>query len=349
MRTARVLTIAAAVTGITFAGQAAGRRPSGDAQICGRQGPVQLFCGPSRSEDLVAIPRTSWIVASAIGGGIHLIDAHKRTSVQLYPSPAATDRLDRTRYPTCQAAPDDAEKASYSTIGLSIRPGARGVHTLYAIRYPTISRVHVFELDLRKRQPSITWIGCVEAPDTIFLNSLVPLGDGGFLATHFYERGPDPAAARARAAAGEITGWLLRWHPRTGWTKVAGSDTSGPNGVELSPDGKWVYVSEWGRSIVYRMRLGGDAASRESIRLDFRPDNVHWAPDGRLLVGGATDTDSRVVKIDPLTFNVTELVRLPDDSARFFHASVAAQVENELWLGSARANRIAIYPLAPAR
>jgi hypothetical protein len=96
------------------------------------------------------------------------------------------------------------------------------------------------------------------------------------------------------------------------------------------------------------MRLRGDPSQRDSIRLDFRPDNVHWAPDGMLLVGGATDTESRVVKIDPRTFTVTELVRLPD-TERFFHASVAVQAEKELWLGSARADRIAILPFSPAR
>ena len=350
MRTASVLIIAAAMSGIAVNRQATAQRAAGASQICGTQGPVQLFCGPSRSEDLVAIPKTRWIVASAIGGGVHLIDARTKTSVQLYPSPTAKERLDKTRYPTCQAPPDAAEKASFTTLGLSVRLGAQGVHTLYAIRYPTVSRVEVFDLDVRGEQPSVTWIGCVEAPaETILLNSIVSLRDDGFLATHFYERGPNATAARDRAVAGELTGWLLQWHTRTGWSKIAGSETSGPNGVETSPDGKWLYVSEWGRSTFYRTRLNGDASKRESIHLEFRPDNVHWAPDGTLLVGGATDTDSRVVKIDPRTFKVTELVRLPDDAAQFFHASVAAQVDNELWLGSARANRLAIYPLAPAR
>jgi hypothetical protein len=343
-------TIAAAFAIAAVTHQAAAERAANPSQLCGTQGQVQLFCGPSRSEDLVAIPTTPWIVASAIGGGVHLIDVRTKTSVQLYPSATAKERLDKTHYPTCQARPDAAEKASFTTLGLSIRPGPRGVYTLYAIRYPTVSRVQVFELDVRGEQPSVTWIGCVDAPsDTILLNSLVPLPDGGFVATHFYERGPNSAAARERAVAGELTGWLLRWRPKTGWSKIAGSDTSGPNGIEISPDAKWLYVSEWGRSTFYRTRLNGDASKRESIHLDFRPDNVHWAPNGMLLVGGATDTDSRVVKIDPRTFKVTELVRLPDDAAQFFHASVAAQVDNELWLGSARANRIAIYPLAPTR
>jgi hypothetical protein len=62
-----------------------------------------------------------------------------------------------------------------------------------------------------------------------------------------------------------------------------------------------------------------------------------------LLVGGATDTESHVVKIDPRTFKVTELLRTPDTKL-FWHASVAAQVDDELWLGTARGDRIAIYP-----
>ena len=103
-------------------------------------------------------------------------------------------------------------KQSFSTIGISMRLGKAGVHTLYAIRYPTVSRVHVFELDVNGEQPSTTWIGCVEAPERILLNSIVPLPDGGFLASHFYERGPNSAAARERALAGGITGELWRWH-----------------------------------------------------------------------------------------------------------------------------------------
>jgi len=177
-------TIAAAFAIAAVTHQAAAERAANPAQLCGTQGQVQLFCGPSRSEDLVAIPKTPWIVASAIGGGVHLIDVRTKTSVQLYPSPTAKERLDKTHYPTCQARPDAAEKASFTTLGLSIRLGSEGVHTLYAIRYPTVSRVQVFELDVHAERPSITWIGCVEAPgESILLNSIVPLPDGGFLAT----------------------------------------------------------------------------------------------------------------------------------------------------------------------
>ncbi|MCC7043892.1 MAG: hypothetical protein IT183_08520 [Acidobacteria bacterium] len=337
----------AGVLGIAaFANDGVAQSPPDSPQVCATEGAETFMCGISRPEDLFAIPNTNWIVSSALGGGLHLIDASRKTSTQIYPSPTARERFERTSYPTCEGAPDAAEQKSFTTLGVVMRIGTAGVHTLYATRFPTVSRVQVFELDLNAAQPFVTWIGCVDAPaDTILLNSVAPLPDGGFVATHFYERGPNSAASRARALAGDISGELLRWHPRTGWSKVAGSEASGPNGIEVSPDGEWVYVAEWGRSSFFRMSLTG-APRRETIRMKFRPDNVHWASDGMLLVGGATETESNVVKIDPRTLQVTELLERPDTKT-FWHASAAVQVNNELWLGTARGDRIAIIPLAP--
>jgi hypothetical protein len=342
-----VLTIAAAIAALAFAREAAAQPAAGASQICATDGAVKFLCGPSRPEDLYHIPNTDWIVSSSMDGGLHLLDVNKKTSVQLYPSPAARDRLDKANYPTCQGPPDAAEKASFSTIGISMRLGKAGVHTLYAIRYPTVSRVQVFELDVNGKQPSTTWIGCVEAPELVLLNSVVPLADGGFLATHFYERGPNSAAARERALAGGISGELWRWHARTGWSKVPGGEGSGLNGVEVSADGEWIYFGEWGAHTFSRMRLRG-GAQRETVRLDFRPDNVHWSPDGMLLLAGHTDFGSNVVKIDPATLRVTELITRPDAEG-FRHGTAAVQLKDELWLGTSRGGRIAIYPWPPGK
>ena len=153
-----VLTIAAAIAALAFARDGAAQPAAGASQICATEGAVTFLCGPSRPEDLFHIPRTDWIVSSSMDGGLHLIDVNKKTSSQLYPSPAARDRLDKANYPTCQGPPDAAEKASFSTIGISMRVGKAGVHTLYAIRYPTVSRVHVFELDVTvnsRQQPGL--------------------------------------------------------------------------------------------------------------------------------------------------------------------------------------------------
>jgi hypothetical protein len=343
-----VLMIAAATAALSCAPDGAAQAPANTSQICAVDGSVRFLCGPSRPEDLYHIPKTDWIVSSSMDGGIHLIDAGKKTSMQIYPSPTARERLDRVNYPTCQGPPDAAEQKSFSTLGISMRLGNAGVHTLYAIRYPTVSRVHVFELDVTAGPPSATWIGCVEAPERILLNSIVPLPDGGFLASHFYERGPDSAAARERALAGQITGELWRWQPRSAWSRVPGSEGSGLNGVEVSADGEWVYFGEWGTHTFSRMRLRDSAPRRETIKLDFRPDNVHWSPDGMLLLAGHTDNGSNVVKIDPKTLRVTELIRRPDGEA-FQHGTAAVQVNDEIWLATSRGGRIAIYPSPPVK
>ena len=118
--------------------------------------------------------------------------------------------------------------------------------------------------------------------------------------------------------------------------------------IGWSADGEWIYVGQWGAHTFSRMRLRGGARDRETIKLDFRPDNVHWSPDGMLLLAGHTDTGSNVVKIDPRTLRVTELITRPDAEV-FRHASAAVQVKDEIWLGTSRGERIAIYPLPPTK
>jgi len=89
---------------------------------------------------------------------------------------------------------------------------------------------------------------------TLSFNSVAALPDGGFAATNFQGRG-DPNG-RAKLAAGDTTGELWEWHPGAGWKKVPGSETSGPNGLEVSKDGKWFYIGGWGSQSLIRLSHG---------------------------------------------------------------------------------------------
>jgi hypothetical protein len=90
------------------------------------------------------------------------------------------------------------------------------------------------------------------------------------------------------------------------------------------------------------------------VTLDFRPDNIRRAADGKLLVAGQIEAIDRVtaaskmVKVDPRTLVVTELFTLPQ-TPLFGHSSVAIQLDHEIWVGSFRSHRIAILPVAPSR
>ena len=131
------------------------------------------------------------------------------------------------------------------------------------------------------------------APDPIGLNAVVALPDGGFAASNFDPRPPAGARGGVSPALleGRNNGELWEWHTGRGWTKVPGSEAAGANGLEISKDGKWFYVAEWGNRSFMRLSRGQTPARRDEIPLGFRVDNVRWAPDGSLFVAGQGGAD----------------------------------------------------------
>ncbi|TXC71086.1 hypothetical protein FSB78_09075 [Sphingomonas ginsenosidivorax] len=321
--------------------------PSPPSPICGTEGGAQLLCGVSKPEDLFRVEGTDWIVTTSLAGGIHILNTRDKRPVPLYPAANARETFDRRTYASCAGPPDAAAKAHFSTLGLHIRPLGRGLHRLYVTRYPGPSGVDVFDLDVRAK-PRATWIGCVPSPGTVLANSIVGLRDGGFIVSSFYETGANSQASRAKALDGGITGALWSWHPKTGWAQIPGTESAGPNGIELSPDGRHAYVNQWGSRTFMRVTLGAVPPRRDIVPMGFRPDNLHWAPDGMLLIAGHTDTAGYLAKIDPVSLKVTPLLSRPD-TPRFVHVSGAIQIGSDYWVGSSRSDHLAIFPALDKR
>jgi sugar lactone lactonase YvrE len=310
-------------------------------------GNTQFVCGQTAPEDLVLVPGSEWVVASSYGGqgGIRIVNVKTKNSTLAYPTSTAKEKLDAKTYGTCPGPPDAAQKAMFTTHGMALREGKNSLHTLYVVNHGKRESIEVFELDAKVSPPALTWIGCAVAPDPIGLNEVLPLPDGGFIGTDFLARGD--ANATTRMTAGEVNGALWEWHTGKGWSKIPGSEASGANGLELSKDGKWIYVAGWGNQTFFRMSLGQTPVKRQDIPLGFRPDNVRWAPDGKLYVtgqGGAGQMQTtNIVKIDPDNLKVTEVLTRPN-TPEFGAGTVTVQIGKELWVGSYRGDRIAIFP-----
>jgi sugar lactone lactonase YvrE len=319
---------------------------------CPPIGGVEFVCGQAGPEDLAVVPGEKWVVAggdTGNDGAMRLIRVSDRTTTILFPGATSRERPDVKTYDSCPGPLDAAEKASlkFRSHGLSIAAGRNSVHTLYMVHHGSRESIEVFELDARADPPTATWVGCVMAPDPVGLNAVVGLPGGGFVATNF--SGREEVAARPKVNAGEITGELWEWHTRTGWKQLPGTETSGPNGVELSKDGKWLFVAAFGSRSLLRVSRGQSKVTTDSVPLGFRVDNIRWAPDGSLFATGPGGTgsnqSSNVVKIDPNTLKIQELIRYPyNDAFRF--GTVAIQVGNEIWVGSNRGERIARFPTA---
>src|SRR6266853_2952448 len=244
---------------------------------------------------------------------------------------------------------DPEEKDKFRAHGLALRSGRNSLHTLYVVHHGNRESIEVFEFDARAKAPALTWVGCAVAPDPIGLNSVVALPEGGFASSNFQPRGA--ARGRANMQAGEKNGELWEWHTRTGWKIVPGSEASGANGIEISKDGKWFYMGGWGSQTFIRMSRGLTPARRDEIPVGFRLDNLRWAPDGMLLAagqempptGGLATVTSRVIKTDPQTLKVQDVVRYPANDV-FNFATGAIQVGKEIWVGSVRGDKIARFP-----
>src|SRR5688572_32681465 len=233
---------------------------------------AQYVCGQRAPEDLVVVPGGQWVIASAYAqpGGVHLIRTKDRVSTMVYPVDGAKERLDAKTYNTCPGAPDAGTKAKFQTHGLYILAGNNNVHRLFVVLHGGREPVEVFELDARQATPAFTWVGCAVAPDPIGLNSVRGLPDGGFIATNFLPRTPGGGLggpAMKTMMSGEKNGELWEWHTASGCQKLPGSEAAGANGLEMSEDGKTLYVAAWGSQSFFKINRGGNAPNRSEVPL----------------------------------------------------------------------------------
>lgn len=323
---------------------------------CAAHGSMQFVCGMANAEDLVRVGNTRWIVSSGMAGDdvpgrLHLIDSETNTQTILFPGDKPVMRPDTTLFGSC---PGPIDTTNFSAHGLDIRASGDGIHRLYLTSHGAREAVEVFELDARGERPVATWVGCVPMPKTAMMNSVTILPDGGFIATEMYSA-VEPNAF-ARVFAGEVSGRVHGWRPGRAPAVVPGTELSGPNGIALSADGRYLFVAVYGSREVRRYRRSGESwhegvVQDGTLRVDFMPDNLRWSPDGALLSTGhrpAADNTCAtppcaggwsVVAIDPNAMTSRVLVDY-DDTAPFQNATVALRVDDALWIGTFRGDRV---------
>ena len=303
---------------------------------------VQFVCGPVSPEDLVCRPLLEKKNSAGMenNGYLYATDTRDHRTIVLFPADGIESRPVGA-FAGCTNPRVDA----FRPHGLSLRAGDGRRHTLYVVRHGARESIEVFEVDVRGAAPSVTWLGCALAPEGVVFNSVTALPGDGFAATHF----------------SRPTGELWEWQPDTGWIKVPGSDTGVPNGLVVSPDGRWFYIGGYDSKSVIRLSRGQTPVQMSSVEVSFNVDNIRWSPDGSLLAAGhlASDPDSfsrcwgerqcdgvtsHVARVDPDRLTAEEIIRYPSN-AYFFLGTVALQVGDEIWLGGVvGSDRIARFP-----
>ncbi|MDA1371774.1 MAG: hypothetical protein O2971_13575 [Proteobacteria bacterium] len=309
---------------------------------CEADGDVRFLCGPVSPEDLAVVPDSPWLIASGMedDGFLYLADTRDFSSSVLYPTANARPQHDTAMYGGC-SGPD---MSGFRPHGINLVREADGSQTLYVVRHGAREAIEVFIIDRAGTAPSLTWVGCVMAPESVVFNSVVGLPGGGIAATHMQL----PSGA------------VWEWQPGQDWTEVPGSETAGPNGLEVSADGRWFYIGGWGTRSLIRLSRGQVQVQKQSVDVGHHIDNVRWAPDGTLFAAGHVGPEmssiiqcmnqrqcdgvsSRVTRVDPETLSAQLIVNYPSN-AHLILGTVAIQVDDEIWVGGiAGGDRIARF------
>jgi hypothetical protein len=308
---------------------------------CNPLGDIKFICDLVSAEDLAVLPGGEWLITSGNreGGRLHLVNVRNKTATVLFPTSTKSERLDATTYPTCPGPLDLDKPDAFRAHGLYLKPGPKAVHTLYVVHHGTRESIEVFEVNAGATPPALTWIGCAPGLSIHNFNSVVALPEGGFAATN------------------GRTNDVWQYQTATGWRRVPGSEGTAPNGLEISKDGRWLFIAGWAEEKLTRLSRS-DASQKEVVKLGFRPDNVRLSADGSVLfAAGHTDKNgqsisgpreplretSNVSRIDPKTMEVRKIFQHPAMDG-FVASTTAIQIGDEMWLGSQRGERIAYFP-----
>ena len=315
---------------------------------------LRLLCGPTGVEDMVRLEGTPWLVGSGmaeanVAGRVHLINSRTRQWQVIYPASASRAAHDAKRFPGCSSEPDAAKFGAH---GIALHRSRNGQLELLAVNHGR-EAIEYFSIDNHSDAPQLHWIGCVMMPADASINSVAALSDGGFVATQFYT---PSQGGMAVIQSGALTGGLFEWHPGKTVTVIDGIRLSGANGIEVADGGKLLYVAAWGSREILRIDRSKPVLQIQRIAVDFAPDNLRWSADHHSLLvagqlfapggGGPVKLEGwKVLRLDARTLAPTA-VAAGDANSPMQGVSVAVEVDDQLWIGPFRGDRIASLQLA---
>ncbi len=217
----------------------------------------EVLCGWQKPEDMELMPDGRHLVVSqmaaghgSIAGSLALLDT-RDGSKQVWPM-AEVAVSDGWGDADC-AAPDPSVFAPH---GIHLSRHESGTLQLLVVNHGGRESVEFFELRDQDGVIKPLWRGCVIPPEGSFLNDIVALPEGGFMATHMYTRGDAPVGTlgwqEITALAGFNPGHIWAWDGER-FSKLPGFSGDYPNGIQISADGETLFVNLWAGSTLQKL------------------------------------------------------------------------------------------------
>lgn len=259
---------------------------------CDPIGNAHPLCGWQNPEDMAALPDGRHVIVSEYGGmngeksgTLSLLSLQTKARKVLFRGDSST-KVGIWGDPSCISTPG----AEFSPHGIHLSHRKDGTMQLLVVQHGGRESVEMFEVAKVSGKWSLIWRGCVIAPLGSMFNDVVATPEGGFLVTHMMPRSTTALGNMYEfmkvSLFGVKSGHVLAWHPTNGFRQLANSEGAIANGIEISPDGKTVFVNYSLDGEVRRInRINGKLEARTTALPPL--DNSTWSLDGRLLVAGA--------------------------------------------------------------
>ncbi len=307
-------------------------------------------CGYQNPEDLVQIPGTELLIVSEMGefmadspGDLSLLNTTTGSRETLTIDWSSTG----VTWGEDDCPPPDPAALSPHGIDLTIRDD--GDMSLLVVNHGQRESVEFFAV---APTGDLTWRGCALPPGDPFINDVAARRDGGFYATHMWDKSGSFEDTVAKLLGGEHTGWVWAWSPTDGFTRLAETDDVMPNGIALDTNNTTLYVNVYIGNKTFAMDL---ETGKRVAEIELRqPDNVSVDADGTVWIAshqhdaigqactqvteGPCLLPFQVVTADPQTLEPN--VVIDHDGPPMGYATVALKVGNRVYLGTAHGDRV---------
>lgn len=320
---------------------------------------VTLVGGLRAPEDIDVFAAADSLIISgySVAGNGDLRVFHPGSGkIDLVYAPSVQDRHNRNEAWGATDCPGPPR--GFAPHGIHVSQNASGTHTLLAVNHTSREAVEWFELEGTAKAVTAKWRGCVIVDEPYWINDVVMLPEGGFIASHMMPRELAHEAFARQPNDGVKSGYVIEWQQASGWSKIAGTEGALPNGIQVSRDGSVVYSNHYlGNQVVAVERASGLLMWEAAV--EGAPDNLSMAADGSLLavthlesIATIGDCLTRpdevcsvgfvVYRLNPLTGVVSEILRAGDQS--FGGATVAVEFGDSIYFGTATGTSMGKIP-----
>ena len=212
----------------------------------------------------------------------------------------------------------------------------------------------MFEMVKKENSWDMVWRGCIDVPYEFYFNDISLRKNGGFYASHMYDREITLNEWLFVSIIKSDTGFLVEWIENR-FKKIDGSDGSGPNGIALDEDSNIIYIN-------YNQ---GDSIAKFDLSLNKKLDKKFIeAPDNPYIDGNdiwitSLDFqpndfgDCEFKKSCSLPFSIYQLDKnnlaikneYSFSKTVFGLPTVAVPIEDEVFLGSFHSDRLGIIEI----